>query len=142
MAHQIDWYMGRRIIYAMLDADSLTLQPMQELNERLTPFVRACDSRGVHVIIDASRVRTLRTDIATIQAGFNFAKLPQVGWNILISDDPATRYLRMLISRTSKIRIRSFEALEEALFFLQDEDATLQMPFWSYEPEPAVSASV
>ncbi len=135
MAHQINWYMGHRIVYAALDSSSLTLQAMQELDELLIPFISAGDPLGTHVIIDASRVKTLSADIASIRAGFDFATLPQVGWNLLISEDPTVRYLRALISRVTKIQIRSFEALEEALFFLQDEDATLKMPFWcAYEP--------
>ncbi len=131
MAHQISWCMGRRVIYAALDGESLTFRSLQALNEQLIPFLDDADPMGIHLIIDASNLRTLRTDIAAIQAGFSFIKQIPVGWIILVSDDPAARYLRALITRVSRVPMRNFDALEEALFFLQDEDSSLQMSFWS-----------
>ncbi len=135
MAHQISWCMGHRVIYAALDAESLTFQSLQTLNDQLMPLLDDADPSGIHLILDASSLRTLRTDIAAIHAGFAFTARIPVGWMILVSDDPAARYLRALITRVSRVPMRNFDALEEALFFLQDEDFSLQMSFWSaYEP--------
>ncbi len=135
MAHQISWCMGHRVIYAALDGESLTFQSLQALNDQLMPLLDDADPAGIHLIIDANSLRTLRTDIAALRAGFAFTARIPVGWIILVSDDPAARYLRALIARVSRDPMRNFDALEEALFFLQDEDSSLQMSFWSaYEP--------
>lgn len=138
MAHQISWCMGHRVIYAALDGEALTLPSLRAFNDQLMPFLDDADPMGIHLIIDASGLRTLRTDIAALQAGFAFTTRIPVGWVVLVSDDPATRYLRALIARVTRVSMRNFPALEEALFFLQDEDASLQMSFWSAY-EPAVS---
>ena len=135
MAHQINWCMGHRVIYAALDGESLTLASLQALNDQLMTFVEDADPMGIHLIIDASGLRTLRTDVAALHAGFAFTTQIPVGWIVLVSDDPVTRYLRALITRVTRLPMRNFEALEEALFFLQDEDRSLQQSFWSaYEP--------
>lgn len=125
MAHEISWYMGRHILYAQMNGDDLSRETMWELDDLLIPYIASSDAPIVHVIIDMSGIRKLSTEIKAIQAGFAFADEPQVGSTILISPDPAIKYLRALIARVTGLRLRSFDALEEAIFYLQDEDSSL-----------------
>ena len=124
MVHQVNWYMGRRIIYVQIEGDYLAQADMQALNDQLLPFIRHCDLPYAHVIIDASSVTTLQSRLS--DQGLSYLREPGLGWTIVIASDSVARQFKPLFARTH--RFESFTSPEEGLFFLQDEDASLLMP--------------
>jgi len=124
MVHQVAWYMGRRIIYAQLQGDYLSLIDIQSLNDQLLPFIRHSDAPHAHVIIDASFVTTLQSHLPDHL--LSYLREPDLGWTALIASDSVAQQFRSLFGRTP--RFETFNWLEEGMFFLQDVDASLLMP--------------
>ena len=87
MAYQVNWYMGHRIIYALIEDDYFSAKDLAGLNDTLVSFIRHSNSPSVHVIIDASAVRMLPFPGA-LQPVFAYLREPQLG---LISSSPPTR---------------------------------------------------
>ncbi|MBI1256852.1 MAG: hypothetical protein GC204_05235 [Chloroflexi bacterium] len=124
MAHQVNWYMGRRIVYVQIQGQYLSLGDMQAINEQLLPFIRHSDGPYAHVIIDASSVTQLQSHLPDPM--LSYLREPDLGWSILIASDAVIRQLKPLFARTRCFE--SFTSPEEGLFFLQDEDLSLLMP--------------
>jgi hypothetical protein len=124
MAFQVNWYMGRRIVYALIQGDYLSLADIQALNEQLLPFIRHSDAPYAHVIIDASSVTTVQNQFP--DRALSFLREPEMGWTIVIASDMVGQQFKPLFARTPFFE--SFTSPEEGMFFLQDEDASLLMP--------------
>jgi len=127
MAYQVNWYLGRRIIYAIIEDDYFSAKDLAGLNDMLVTFIRRSNAPHVHVIIDASAVKLLPFPGAQ-QPVFAYLREPQLGWNLLIASESATKYLNGLVAPLGAAQFHSFPSLEEGLFFLEDEDETLLMP--------------
>ena len=125
MAFQMNWYMGRRIVYALIQGDYLSLADIQTLNEQLLPFIRHSDAPYAHVIIDASSVTTMQSQVFE-RATLSYLREPEMGWTIVIASDAVAKQFKPLFARTPSFE--SFTSPEEGMFFLQDEDASLLMP--------------
>jgi len=122
MAHEISWYMGRRILYVEIGERFLSARGLQEIDDQLTPFLRYGDSE-VHVILDASRVDAVQPNLPLLLPALAYVRHPKLGWNVLVASDPVARAIQPLAPG-----LRSFGSLEEGLFFLEDEDTSLLMP--------------
>ena len=124
MAIQISWYMGRRIAYALIQGEYLSLADLQALNDQLLPFIRHSDPYA-HVILDASFVTTMQSQLFE-RVTLSYLREPDLGRTIVIAPDTVAAQLRPLFARTP--HFDSFTSLEEGMFFLEDEDASLLMP--------------
>ncbi|MEO8398031.1 MAG: hypothetical protein ABI700_33865 [Chloroflexota bacterium] len=125
MAYQISWYMGRRIIYVLIQGEYLSLADLQAINDQLLPFIRHSDAPHAHVIIDASSVTTMQSQLFDRMA-LSYLREPDLGWTIVIAPDAVAQQFRPLFARTRSFE--SFTSPEEGMFFLEDEDASLLMP--------------
>ena len=119
MAQQVSWYMSGRIVYAQIGDAYLSAQTLSEINDQIIEFVRHGEGK-VHVILDASAVTTMQSGLKNL---LSYPYEPEIGWNVLIADE---RNLKTLLPLA---RFRTFESLEEGLFFLEDEDESLLMMF-------------
>ena len=124
MAHQVNWYMGRRIIYVQIQTDYLSLADMQAINDQLLPFIRHSDPPYAHVIIDASFVTHVQSHLP--DRALSYLREPELGWTIVIASDTVAKQFNPLFARARAFE--SFTSPEEGLFFLQDEDTSLLMP--------------
>ena len=121
MAHQISWYMGRRIVYALIQGSYLSLADVKALNDELLTFIRQSDSPDVHVIIDASFVKTFQKRLP-LQA-FTYSREQEFAWTVMIAPASVASQFRPLFARSA--RVDDFTSLEEGMFFLEDMDTSL-----------------
>jgi len=124
MAVQVSWYMGRRIIYALIQSEYLSLAELEALNDQLLPFIRHSDPYA-HVILDASSVTTMQSQVFE-RATLSYLREPDLGRTIVIASDAVAAQFRPLFARSAPFD--SFTSLEEGMFFLEDEDESLLMP--------------
>ncbi len=122
---QVTWYMDGRIVYAQVEGETLTRQRLHALDAALAPFLGHSALSDVHVVIDASGVKTVHPDV--LSARLDYVSDAQLGWNVLIAPDALANYLEPLLMPVNG-GFCSFTSLEEGLFFLEDEDETLLMP--------------
>lgn len=125
MATQVNWYMGRRIVYALIQGDFLSLADIQALNDQLLPFIRHTDGPYAHVIIDASSVTTMQSQLFE-RATLSYLREPEMGWTVVIASEEVAHQFEPLFGRTAYFE--SFTSPEEGMFFLEDEDESLLMP--------------
>jgi hypothetical protein len=122
MAAQIRWYMGRRIVYALIQGDTLSLRELKDLNERLLPFIRQSGSAQVHVIIDASSVKRVNPNPLGAYQTLSYTSENSLGRSVVITSEALASQVRTL---WGSVKVKSFTSLEEGLFFLEDVDQTL-----------------
>lgn len=124
MKQQASWYMDKRIVYAQIEGEILTRQRLNALDAALAPFLGHSALSDVHVVIDASRVKTIHPDVLSTR--LSWISDAQLGWNVLIAPDALANDLEPLLTPVNG-EFCSFTSLEEGLFFLEDEDETLLM---------------
>jgi hypothetical protein len=117
--------MPKRIVYVTI-ADDFSAGDVRELDDLILSYIHQGYPPEVHVVIDASQVRTLSPMLAT--ANFRYLRNPHLGWNIFITADRVPKSSQMAITDATGAHCRSFTSLEEGLFFLEDKDASLLMP--------------
>ncbi len=122
MAAQVRWYMGGRIVYSLVQSDTLSLRELKELNERLLPFIRQHGTSNVHVIIDASSVRRVQPNPLGAHQTLSYGREQALGRSILITSEALVSPVKKL---WGALKTESFTSLEEGLFFLEDVDTTL-----------------
>ena len=121
MAHQVNWYMGRRIIYALIQSKYLSLADLKGLNDQLLLFIHQSDEPYVHVILDANFVTKFQSRLPN--QALTYSRDSDLGWNIVIAPDAVAKQFQPLFARTA--HFDHFTSLEEGMFFLQDVDASL-----------------
>lgn len=121
MAHQVSWYMGRRIVYALIQSKYLSLADIKALNDQLLPFIHHSDAPYAHVILDASFVTKFQSHLPN--QALTYSREPDLGWNIIIAPDAVAKQFQPLFAQTA--RFDHFTSLEEGMFFLEDVDASL-----------------
>jgi hypothetical protein len=122
MTPQVRWYLGGRIVYALLQGDTLSLRELKDLNERLLPFMRQSGTAQVHVIIDASSVKRIQPNPSGASQTLSYTGEHALGRSVVITSEALTTQVKKL---WGSLKVNSFTSLEEGLFFLEDVDDTL-----------------
>src|SRR5215207_9432963 len=96
MAAQIRWYMGRRIVYALIQGDTLSLRELRDLNERLLPFIRQSNAAQVHVIIDTTSVKRVYPNPFGAYQTLSYTSEQALGRSVLITSKALASQIRTL----------------------------------------------
>jgi hypothetical protein len=123
MAYKMGWLVEGRIALIYL-SDIITTDEAFHFDPDILPYLEHGRESHVHLLFDMSGLEKL-PGITTLNK-FRWPKHPRVGWVIGYPEPgPMISFVALMTAQIFRSRYRTTNTLEEALTFLQQEDATL-----------------
>lgn len=123
MNHSVTWYLDQRIVLTVISGD-VTLDDLKQASIETNRLVRA----GIPLVHDVADMRTMTsfpTRINDFAWMVPYLKETNLGWLIIVTQNPIVRFLGNTLSQVANSRMRSFVTLQEAFDFLAYVDSTL-----------------
>lgn len=133
MDYHYQWLIEGELIYVAVyrEPDEATLQQMFAVGKQ---YIEQSERPLVHFVLDLAHIQQAATLGMVIQTARSQQPHPRTGWVITVGE--RTRQIRLVSSiarQLLNLRMRSYDALEEALDFLRHVDVTLK---WEALQEP------
>ena len=124
MAYNIDWYVENQVIYAKMVGE-VTPQEFRTLLQSSALMIDEVEVGQVHIINDVSQLEQMPNFAQIVQA-IPKTPQPQMGWMLIVGETtPIKRFWGEAFARVSPIKYKRLDKLEQALAFLQKEDANI-----------------
>src|SRR5271166_1571023 len=118
------WYVENRVGYTAVIGE-MTIEDVR----KMSVFVQTCMDQGqapVHIIVDLLQLQAIPKNVPEFIKEFPRSGHPNTGWIIIISSNPALRYLASVAVQLTKSEFQMFATLLEARDFLSNIDLTLK----------------
>ncbi len=125
MPYQINWHKQSRVLYVKLfgvltDEESTEVSNIntKHLNEGTAP---------VHIIADVNELEKFPTNLRETSAFMQYLRNPSLGWVVVVglSNNVLARFIVSVVSQVIRFHVTQRESIEEAMAFLEKQDATL-----------------
>ena len=135
MAYSIDWYVENQVIYTRMVGE-ITPQEFRTLLQTSALMIDEVEVGEVHIINDVSQLGKLPNFVQLIQAIPRLPQ-PQMGWMLIVGiTTPIKRFWGEAFARVAPIKYKRVDKLEQALAFLQKQDANIA---WKYANPPLLA---
>jgi hypothetical protein len=125
MPYQLEWLQDKRIVREVLSGE-FDLAASTEL----AAATAKCLEEGtapIHLIIDVTDMVKSPTNLRSINSVTDYMKDPKLGWVVLIGANTMVKFISSVISHITKFKFTTVANLDEAVSFLQKQDATLKV---------------
>jgi len=117
------WYIPNKVYIAHF-YDVLTPEELQRQSDKGIELIRSGEP-PVHIIIDTRFMSEYPTDMSQVLRVTRAFHEENLGWALLISNDPAVRLLAHVVAQLKRTKLKSFTAPDEALGYLKQIDPNL-----------------
>ena len=127
MAYTLDWFVPNRIAVVKI-AETLTLEDGYAQNSFMLPVLAAAD-QPIHLIIDLTLTRHFPMRLnEKVWEGTEYMRHPMMGWLIVINQgsNPFLHMLMSVVGKTTGVKLRFVNSLDEAMSSLRKLDLTVQ----------------
>jgi hypothetical protein len=123
MNYSVTWHLNQRIILTVISGD-VTVDDLKQASIETNRLVRA-GIPLVHEVIDMRAMTSYPTRINDLAWLVPYLKETNLGWLIVVTQNPIVRFLSNTLSQVASSRMRSFMTPQEAFDFLAYVDSTL-----------------
>ncbi|MBC7813177.1 MAG: hypothetical protein H7175_18610 [Burkholderiales bacterium] len=125
MPAEITWQQQGRVVYQRYSG-ILTLDELRQGSILVAQHINA-GTPPVHVITDARELKKYPASLEQIKNSLSQANRGALGWTVLISTNYIQRFIATTTSRLARAQFQAVSSLDEALLFLNNVDASLQL---------------
>ena len=127
MPTETQWYLEKRIIISRARGE-ITLDEFTSMGKVLDEY-RQEGTAPVHWILDTREVKKPILDLGLARKTFQILKHEDFGWTMVLVSKPnrLMSFLASAVAQTLGLRYRLVHELDEALAFLRERDATLNL---------------
>ncbi|MEM9952865.1 MAG: hypothetical protein AAF846_14755 [Chloroflexota bacterium] len=130
MPHELSWHTPRRIAHARIFGD-MGMEQLNAFTQELQHYVEDGDA-PIHVLLDDSEAGPPPLTIKEARAIFDMDKidLTQLGWFVgIVEPKLMAKIMLPLMSSMMDIQYKRFDNIDDAIAFLEEEDATLSLSY-------------
>jgi len=125
MSYQAEWLQEGKVIILRIGVH-FAAEEIPPLSNDIIALLEK-GTPPVHLVIDASQVKTFPTNIAQARRDATYLNHPSLGWSTYFGMSPVISSILKVFNTMTQANLASLRTLDQALAFLHSKDSAVKL---------------